>query len=72
MAYVAVDEDENEIVFSKGERLNPLLIMTLSKITTEIKGGKVSGYKLRDGNILNAIGRKLTWEDEPVELKEQQ
>lgn len=71
MAYVAVDKDGNEIVFSRGERLNPLLTMTLSEITTEIKEGKISGYKLRNGNILNAIGKKLTWEDEPVELKEE-
>lgn len=60
-AWVAVDKDEREHVFMD--------------YPTRDDVGFGSGYMqyvwLPSGSIEKLIGRKLTWSDEPVELKEE-
>lgn len=61
MAWVAVDKDGTEWVFdSKPVRL---------AIQWEIDGWDSVAIELPPGSIERLIGRKLLWEDEPVELK---
>lgn len=61
MAWVAVNYNGNECVFdTKPERYNNLFWV--------IEWG--DDVYLPKGSIKKLIGRELTWEDEPVELKE--
>lgn len=63
MAYVAVDKNNDEMVFiGKPYRHIALDIW---------KNKKTEGIELAKGSIEKLIGKKLTWEDEPVELKEE-
>ena len=62
MAFVCVDKDGQEVIFSKRP------IRFRSVWTTEI-GGALDYVELPLGSIAKLIGRGLTWEDEPVELK---
>lgn len=68
MAWVAVDQDGSEVIYES--------------CPNRYKGrnGKCDGYfgadyegaeffDIPQGSIEKLIGRKLTWEDEPVELK---
>lgn len=66
MAYGAVDKDGSEWVFSgKPYRASEKIELTLW--TCDCIVGMV---KLPTGSIEKLIGKKLTWEDEPVELKD--
>ena len=61
MAWVAVDEDGSEWVYYK----KPFRNKDNCKFDLE------SGYvELPQGSIKKLIGRQLTWDDEPVGLKE--
>jgi hypothetical protein len=63
MAYVAVDKNKDEMVFiGKPYRHLSLDIW---------KNKKNIAIELPKGSIKKLIGRELTWEDEPVELKEE-
>jgi hypothetical protein len=67
--YVAVDKDGDEVVFSDNMSAS-LMIMLCEKVSV-LKSGKYATKILPKGSIEKLIGKKLTWEDEPVELKEQ-
>lgn len=65
MAWVAVDKIGNEGIFS-------------SKPVRDLNSWTDASYALNDseiglpkGSIKKLIGRELTWEDNPVELKEE-
>jgi len=60
MSYVAVDEDGEWKFSSKPSRGKEVWIFN---IICRLE-------KLPKGSIEKLIGKKLTWEDEPVELKE--
>lgn len=63
MTFVAVDKNNDEMVFVG----NPYRHLAL-----EIwKNKRTEGIELPKGSIEKLIGRKLTWKDEPVELKEE-
>ena len=63
MAWVAVDKNGTEAVFSgKPERYS---YDNIGGIWYDFYGKDV---RLPSGSIEKLIGRKLTWEDEPVEL----
>lgn len=64
MAYVAVDKDGSEWIFVK----KPYKCMDWNMW---IPGYKENNFNLPKGSIEKLIGRPLTWEDEPVELKEE-
>lgn len=61
MAYVAVDKDGSEYIY----RYKP------KREYDEWAYGGDSFIKLPQGMIKKMIGRTLTWDDEPVELKEE-
>ncbi len=65
MAYVAVDEDGTEAVYSE----KPYRFAN-NQWDYDIDADVVC-VELPKGSIEKLIGRKLTWEDEPVELKEE-
>lgn len=66
MAYVAVDKDGMELKFSKRP-------VRHHNGVTPLWTSKGMGTKaiLSKGSIAKLIGRTLTWDDEPVELKEE-
>ena len=66
MAWVAVDEDKSECVCD----YKPQRFMSIgdNRKAWDIDSGDI--LSLPKGSIEKLIGRKLTWEDEPVELKE--
>jgi len=69
MAHLAVDAKENETIFQYYPKrgisgcVEALGIWQVGKSFTDF-------VSLPKGSIEKLIGRKLTWEDEPVELKE--
>lgn len=68
MAYVVVDNDNEEYIFShKPERDIEIGWWVCSH---KIKAYRMN-VKLPKGTVEKLIGKKLTWEDEPVELKEE-
>ena len=69
MAYLAVDKDGTERIFNnKPYRDNYLPIWMYSYY---VPLGATS-VELPKGSIRKLIGRELTWEDEPVELKNEE
>lgn len=67
MAWVAVDKDGMECVYATKPERNK-----------KCKRWQVASFRLLlnvvhlpKGTIKKVIGRELTWEDEPVELKEE-
>lgn len=59
MAWVAVDKDGEEYIYKKEPERNLYFWDTYN-----------NGYvRLPDGTIKKLIGKELTWNDEPVELK---
>lgn len=65
MAWVAVDLDGTEKVFSD-------YVKPIRGYYTEYLGRWVGiGIVIPNGSIKKLIGRNLTWEDDPVELKEE-
>lgn len=63
MAYLAVSKGGYEYIFE----VKPF--RTLGD-TWDV-AQPYSGFRIPKGSIKKLIGRKLTWEDEPVELKEE-
>lgn len=60
MAWVAVDKDNTEYIYED------------EPLRTEIGcwWSYLGVVRIPNGNIKKLIGRKLSWNDEPVELKE--
>lgn len=87
MAYVAVDKDGTEKISDNClKRFNKWIVWfgVMPKITPKNTRNKwvdtwlsyppyleFQGVKLPKGSIAKLIGRTLTWDDEPVELKEE-
>lgn len=70
MAWVAVDRDEKEGIFSH----KPTRVEDLGSWYDEAEYGGVfydTEISLPKGSIKKLIGRDLDWLDEPVELKEE-
>lgn len=68
MPYVAVDKDGSEWSFSrqKPHRDDDMWVISIHYLQRDSTTEK----PLKKGSIEKLIGYKLTWEDEPVELKE--
>jgi len=68
MAYVTVDKDGTEAIFYRkpfrGKSPQD------SWLPNNKRGDEEIYIDLPKGSIRKLIGRELTWEDEPVELKE--
>lgn len=61
--YVAVDKDGDEYIYrNKPKRGHQAWV--ICQVESDV-------IPLPKGSIEKLIGRKLTWEDEPVELKEE-
>ena len=72
MAYVAVDKDSQEGIHQRKPTLGSGdgFWYTMGKYTK--RGEKyIHRIALPKGSIEKLIGRKLTWEDEPVELRDE-
>ena len=63
MAWVAVDENKSEWIFEEEPTQENGIWMKES--------WENECVRLPKGSIKKLIGRELTWEDKPVELKEQ-
>lgn len=61
MVWLAVDKNEQEWVFNS----------IPSRFRNQVWRDPMFGYEMQlpQGSIEKLIGHKLTWEDEPVELK---
>lgn len=67
MAFLAVDKDGTEVIFSETPvRGTNKLKGNLTKWALSSNTAKY--IILPNGSIEKLIGRKLTWEDEPVEI----
>lgn len=64
MAWVAVDKDGTEYIFRKEPE-------RLSVNWQDLMYGFYTDIRLPRGSIKKLIGKDLTWQDEPVELKEE-
>ena len=62
MAWVAADSLGNELIFNR-KPIRDKLFWNVNCYWEEVE--------LPKGSIKKLIGRDLTWEDEPVELKEE-
>ena len=79
MAWVAVNKNGNESIFAfKPFRTDP--VKSLYKLwepeywsdkDVDKYGNEDTGIELPKGSIKKLIGRDLTWQDNPVELKEE-
>ena len=65
MEWVAVDKDGEEHIFNDIPKRGYCVFRSINKYGVDIKK-----ILLSKGTIKKLIGRDLTWEDEPVELKE--
>ena len=66
MAWVAVHKNSNEGIFKRKPRKTYYGYWVDSD-----EDSKDTEIELPEGTIKKLIGRDLTWEDEPVELKEE-
>ena len=64
MAYAAVDKNKDEWVYSEKPHKN-------KRDSSEVWSCNDDAVYLPKGSIEKLIGKKLTWEDEPVELEEE-
>ena len=73
MAWVAVDKSGIEGIYDNmPERNNDMWEdIDYYRVFGEIEFERETGIILPKGAIKKLIGRDLTWEDEPVELKEE-
>ena len=72
MAWLAVDKSGVECIFdNKPERNNNQWDDIVYSVYGEIYYDVDIGIVLPKGTIKKLIGRELTWEDNPVELKEE-
>lgn len=60
MAWLAVDNNGNELIFQFHPRKNKVRYLPLYSYSMYVK--------LPKGSIKKLIGRELSWEDEPVEI----
>ena len=67
MAWVAVDKDGAEHIFNDTPKRGYCVFRSINKYGADIK--RISLHK---GTIKKLIGRDLDWNNEPVELKEEQ
>ena len=65
MAWVAVDKDGAEHIFNDIPKRGYCVFLSINKYRVDIKR-----ILLPKGTINKIIGHNLTWEDDPVELKE--
>lgn len=65
MAWLAVDKDSAEHIFNDIPQRGYCVFLSINKYRIGIKR-----ILLPKGSINKLIGRELTWEDEPVEIKE--
>lgn len=65
MAFLAVDADGTECIYDK----IPMRSESFEKLWRRHDRIRDNYVKLPTGSIKKLIGRELTWEDEPVELK---
>lgn len=64
MAWVAVDKDGEEYIYEHKPFRDKILMVYLNVEETNY-------VTLPKGSIKKLIGRELSWQDEPVELKEE-
>ena len=64
MAWAAVDKDGRECIYQFHPKRGNNQFMPLYEYSMSLA--------LPKGSIKKLIGRDLTWEDEPIELKEEQ
>ena len=67
MAWLAVDEDGREIISLE----KPIRHLGYNIWVDEWNYEHTFSMGIPKGSIAKLIGRELTWEDEPVELKEE-
>ncbi len=65
MAFLATDKDGSEWIFNN----NPYRDLMRGIWRRTVRNDNSSYIQLPAGSIRKLIGRELTWEDEPVELK---
>ena len=63
MAFVAVDKNKKEYIYDEKPK---------REIYHKSWNSVYESVELPKGTIEKLIGKKLTWEDEPVELKEKE
>lgn len=69
MAWLAVDKDGQEYLYlDKPERHIHYNVFKSDEIDFEIWVSYGDNVKLSKGSIEKLMGRKLTWDDEPVEI----
>lgn len=76
MAWVAKDRDNTEYIFQNKPKCSEGYWTDEVFESFDGQGGKsifhhATDIELPKGSIKNLIGRELTWEDNPVELKEE-
>ena len=71
MAFVEIKKDGKEIIFDYKNigDTNFNAFRVSKELNKELKYVKTAEIILPKGSIEKLIGRKLTWEDDPVELK---
>jgi hypothetical protein len=67
MPKVAVDYDGDEVIIGLKSKYS----FILKEKQAALRKGIYAAHILSKGSIEKLIGRKLTWEDDPVELKEE-
>jgi len=67
MVYVAVDYDGSEVIVGLETKYSYML----EDKRVSLRMGVVDAKVIAKGSIEKLIGKKITWEDEPVELKEE-
>lgn len=69
MAWLAVDKDGQEYLYlNKPERYTHYNVFKSDEIDFEIWTSGGDNLELSKGSIEKLMGRKLTWNDEPVEI----
>lgn len=68
MAYVCVDKNGQEKIFNSAPSRDGFGITNTFWGIYDYYGENDYGVDLPEGTIFRLIGRKLTWEDEPVKL----
>lgn len=68
MGWIAVDKDGSECFFEK----KPFRLRKQWMVPISFKNEEYCGFsELPKGSIKKLIGRELSWDDEPVELKKE-
>lgn len=67
MAWLAVNEDGTEFIFSHESKRG---INSFVGVDAETNNVVIDAVQLPKGTIKKILGYELTWSDEPVEIKE--